>query len=134
MNRSIARLFTIVIVLFGTLIAWTSRWTVFESSALQSQPLNQLAFFASLKVKRGRIYADNGDVLAKSVSASGGLWNRSYPTGRLFAQPIGYSIVSKHQQAGLEQYRARELGGTLRTGLSSVFGPISTQTVGDDVY
>ena len=56
------------------------------------------------------------------------------PTGPLFAQPIGYSILTKHQQAGLEEYRAKELGGTLRTGLSSVFGPISTQTIGDDVF
>ncbi len=134
MNTSIARLFTIVIVLFGALIAWTSRWTVFESNALQSQPLNELPFFASLKVKRGRILADNGAVLAKSVPAHGGLWNRKYPLGPLFAQPIGYSILTKHQQAGLEEYRAKELGGTLRTGLSSVFGPISTQTIGDDVF
>ena len=134
MNRSIAKLFTVVIVLFAALIAWTSRWTVFEATALQNDPLNKLAYFASLKVKRGQILADNGKVLAESVPAPGGLWNRRYPTGPLFAQPIGYSIVSEGQAAGLEQFRSNALGGTLRTGLSSVFGPLSTQSVGDDVY
>ena len=133
MNRSIAKLFVVVLVLFGVLIAWTSRWTVFESSALQSQPLNRLPFFAQLKVKRGPIVADNGAVLAKSVPAGGGLWNRKYPTGSLFAQPIGYAIIAKQQEAGLERYRTKQLGGTLQSGLSAVFGPISTTTIGDEV-
>jgi len=133
MNQSIARLFTVVIILFAALIAWTSRWTVFEATRLQNDPLNKLAYFASLKVKRGRILADNGQVLAESVPGGDGTWNRKYPTGSLFSQAIGYSILDEHQHAGLEQYHAGLIGGTQRTGLSSVFGPLSTQTVGDDV-
>ena len=67
MNRSIVRLFGVVILLFACWSSWTSRWTVFNATALQNNPLNKLAYFASLKVKRGQILADNGDVLAKSV-------------------------------------------------------------------
>ena len=68
MNRSIVRLFGVVILLFTVLVVWTSRWTVFSATALDHNPRNSLAFYASLKVKRGTIYADDGTtVLAKSV-------------------------------------------------------------------
>ena len=53
MNRSIIRLFGVVILLFTILIVWTSRWTVFNATALQNNSLNRLGFFASEKVKRG---------------------------------------------------------------------------------
>ena len=36
----------------------------------------------------------DGSVLARSVPAGGGTWNRSYPTGSLFAQAVGYDIAS----------------------------------------
>ena len=44
MNGSIARLFVVVILLFALLVAWTSRWTVFDATALQNNPLNKLAY------------------------------------------------------------------------------------------
>ena len=39
MNRPIMRLFAFVAVLFALLVAFTSRWTVFEASSLRSNPL-----------------------------------------------------------------------------------------------
>jgi peptidoglycan glycosyltransferase len=132
-NRSIARLFVVVILLFGVLVFWTSRWTVFSSTALQNNSLNKLSFFASLKIQRGRILADNGEVLAKSVKARGGTWDRKYPQGSLFSQAVGYSIPASGSQAGLEQYQASYLEGK-QTGLASVFGPLSTPSAGDDVF
>lgn len=134
MNRSISKLFVVVVLLFTILIVFTSRWTVFDQTALQNNPLNKLEFYASLKIKRGEIIADNGAVLAKSVSAGGGTWKRDYPFSSLFAQAIGYAIPQEGELAGLERSRNQELSGKLETGLSSVFGPLSTATVGDDVY
>ncbi len=133
MNRSIARLFVVVILLFAVLVVWTSRWTVFSSTALQHNTLNKLSYYASLKIQRGRILADNGEVLAKSVKASGGTWTRKYPLGSLFSQPVGYDIVSSGSAAGLDQYQSDYLEGK-QTGLSSVFGPLSTPSAGDDVF
>ena len=72
MNRSIARLFVVGILLFGILVFWTSRWTVFSSDSLKHSSLNKLSYYASLKIKGGRILADNGAVLAKSIKAGGG--------------------------------------------------------------
>jgi peptidoglycan glycosyltransferase len=134
MNQAITRLFALVVLLFLLLIGFTSRWTVFDATALQNNPLNKLSFYASLKVKRGTIFADNHQILARSVQAPGGTWNRTYPFGPLFAQTVGYDNARYGSAAGLERYRAKALLGHLDTGLTSVFGPLGgNQRVGDDV-
>ena len=133
MNRPIIRLFGLVVVLFALLIAWTSRWTVFEASSLNDNQLNRRTLIDEEKIKRGRILAADGTVLAQSVAGPGGTWNRFYPTRQSFAQAVGYAIISFGRSAGLERSRGKELRG-LQRGLSSVFGQFSSQRVGDDVY
>jgi peptidoglycan glycosyltransferase len=135
MNKSIIRLFAVIMLLFGLLIVWTSRWTVFDASALQHNPLNKLDFYASLKIKRGRILADNGEVLAKSLPAGGGTWKRTYPAGSLFAQTVGYDNARYGSSAGLERFHTQWLSGRVQSSLDSVFGPLGGgQTVGDDLH
>ena len=134
MSRQITRLFGLIAVLFVLLITFTARWTVLEAGALNSNPLNQRTLVDDLRIQRGRILADDNSVLARSVPAAAGTWNRSYPTGSLFAQPVGYSNVLQGQAAGLERSRAPELRG-LQSQLTSVFGPLGgSKRVGDDVY
>ncbi len=133
MTTPIARLFGVIVLLFALLVAWTSRWTVFEASSLNNNPLNARILIDELKIKRGQILADDGEVLARSVAQRGGTWGRYYPTGSLFSQAVGYSIAAAGRAAGLEQSRGDALRG-LQTGLSSIFGQLSRQRVGDDVY
>ena len=133
MNRAISRLFAVMVMLFAVLVAFTSRWTVFSATSLQHNPLNQLGLYASEKIKTGDLLADNGrTVLAKAVSAGGGTWKRYYPFGSLFAQPVGFSLLAAGQSAGLEQYLGSQLRG-VKTGLTSVFGSLGGNQVGDDV-
>jgi penicillin-binding protein A len=133
MSGPITRLFAVIVFLFALLVVWTSRWTVFDSSKLQNNTLNVRTLLDELRIKRGRILADDGTVLAQSVPAVGGTWSRTYPTGPLFAHAVGYSIPAKGEAAGLEQSVAPDLRG-LQTGLSSIFGQLSPRPVGDDVY
>jgi len=133
MSSQIVRLFGLIVVLFALLIVWTSRWTVFDASSLNASVLNQRPLYDDLKIKRGRIIADDGTVLARSVPAGDQTWKRSYPTGSLFAQPVGYLDALLGQAAGLERSRGDALRG-LQTGLSSIFGQLSPNRVGDDVY
>jgi peptidoglycan glycosyltransferase len=134
MNAQITRLFILIVILFALLIGWTSRWTVFDASALNNNPLNVRTLIDELRIKRGEILADDDSVLARSVKAGDGTWDRTYPTGSLFAQAVGYSEPADGDAAGLELSRGPELRG-LQTGLSSVFGQLGgTQQVGDDVY
>jgi peptidoglycan glycosyltransferase len=132
-NSAIAKLFAVVVVLFALLIGWTSRWTVFDASSLTSNPLNRRTLVDDLRIKRGRIVADDGTVLAKSVRAPAHTWKRTYPTGTLFSQAVGYLNALQGQAAGLEQSRESALRG-LQTGLSSIFGQLSPHPVGDDVH
>jgi len=132
-NTPILRLFGLVVLLFALLIVWTSRWTVFEASSLNSNSLNVRPLIDELRIKRGRILADDATVLARSVPGPSHTWGRTYPTGSKFAQAVGYSIAAKGRAAGLELSRSKELRG-VQTGLSSVFGSLSSQRVGDDVY
>ncbi len=133
MNGQIVRLFGLFVVLFTLLIVWTTRWTVIDAKSLRNNPLNDRTLVQELRIRRGRIVADNGESLALSRRAVGGTWTRYYPTGPLFAQAVGYSDPRTGQAAGLEQSRGEELRG-LQTGLSSVFGPTTSNRVGDDVY
>jgi peptidoglycan glycosyltransferase len=133
MNRQIVRVFGLFVVLFTVLIVFTTRWTVIDAKSLRNNPLNDRTLVQELRIKRGRIVAGNGESLAVSRRAAGGTWTRYYPTGPLFAQVIGYSDPRTGQAAGLEQSRGEELRG-LQTGLSSVFGPTTSNRVGDDVY
>jgi peptidoglycan glycosyltransferase len=135
MNTQIRNLFVVIVVLFGLLIVWTTRWTVIDATALNHNPLNSRTLITALKVKRGRILAANGETLARSVKEGrSGFWTRTYPQGPLFSQAVGYSNLIRGQSAGLEQYRLDDLKGA-QTTLNSVFGPLGgNQNVGDDVY
>jgi len=133
MSSPIIRLFGLFMLLFALLVGWTSRWTVLDASSLNNNVLNRRPLIDELRIKRGRILAADGSVLAKSVPQPGGVWGRTYPTGSLFSQPVGFSIAAQGRAAGLERSRGDALRG-LQTGLSSIFGQLSSHRVGDDVY
>jgi peptidoglycan glycosyltransferase len=134
MNAPIARMFGVMILLFTLLVVWTTRWTVIDSKALQNNTLNARTLIDEEKINRGRLFADNGEVLAKSVPAAAGTFTRKYPTGSLFAQAVGYSIVSEGEATGLELSAGSDLRG-VQSGLSQIFGPLGgSKQVGDDVH
>ena len=110
MNRPILRLYGLVVVLFGLLIAFTSRWTVFEAGPLRQSALNRRALLQQERIQRGSIVAADGTVLAKSVAGREGVYRRTYPAGSLFAQTVGYSYTDLGQ-SGIERYRDLALNG-----------------------
>jgi penicillin-binding protein A len=134
-NRPIARLFGLVIVLFLLLIGFTSRWTVFQAQSLRNDPLNARELLEQQLIPRGTIRADDGTVLARSTRGQGGVYTRSYPTGDLFALPVGYSYTNLGR-TGLESSRNDELTGLTNVSqLNSVINQLTGHhQVGDDVY
>ena len=129
----IGRLFAVIVVMFALLVFFTTRWTVIDAASLNNNHLNRLTLVSQLRIKRGKILASDGTVLARSVPAGGRTWKRVYPTGSLFAQAVGYSNLTEGSAAGLELSDGPDLRG-LQTGLSSIFGQLSSNRVGDDVY
>jgi peptidoglycan glycosyltransferase len=131
-NRPISRLFILVLVMFAALIAYTSRWTVFDSSSLQSNRLNARTLLETQDIQRGTIYAANGTVIADSVRENGE-YVRHYPYGSLFADPVGFSFPNQGS-FGLEAYDNKELAGTPLDHESIVDQLEGKQTAGDSVY
>ena len=132
MNAAISRLFVLVVLLFGVLVAFTSRWAVFESKSLDDNTLNKRGVLEAARIQRGVISAGDGTVLARSLRQQGGAYQRTYPDGSLFAHTVGYSFTDIGQ-AGLERFYNDQLVGK-RNGIDLLFEQLrSRQKVGDDL-
>jgi peptidoglycan glycosyltransferase len=117
-NRAILRLFGLIVVLFALLVAWTSRWTVFEQDELRANEHNNRRLLEEQRIPRGPIRARDGTLLARSVRGSAGTYSRRYPQGDLFAHTVGYSFLSVGRFA-LEQEYNEDLTGEER-GVQSI--------------
>ncbi len=139
MNQPIVRLFGVVIVMFAVLLAFTSRWTIFEASSLRGNPLNARALLEQERIARGRILAANGSVLARSVRSQGSsrsesVYERRYPTGNEFAHAIGYYFTNLGRTA-LERYRNAVLSGQSGTNLQTILDQLQgKKRQGNDVF
>lgn len=120
MNRPILRIYMLVVALFALLVAFTSRWTVFEASSLRENHLNKRTLLEQQRIHRGAIVARDGTVLARSVRNGGGEYERRYPTGGEFAQAIGYSYPFTLARTGLERYRNAPLSAESQSQLQSL--------------
>jgi peptidoglycan glycosyltransferase len=128
-NRQIVRLFAFVVVLFGVLVAFTSYWSVFDAKALKEKEANKRPLLEQQQIRRGRILAADGTVIARSVPKGRGdslRFVRRYPEGTLYGHPIGYSFV-REGDSEFEQFHNDELIGS-----ESEFGSILDQLTGRD--
>lgn len=113
MNKQIIKLFAFIVVLFGVLIGFTSYWSVFDAKALKEKNANKRPLLEQQQIRRGRILAADGTVLAKSVAEGQGAnlrYVRRYPEGSLYGHPIGYSFV-QYGDSEFEQFHNDELIG-----------------------
>lgn len=127
MNRQIVKLFGLVVVLFAVLIGFTSYWAVFDAHALKQKEANKRPLLEQQQIRRGRILAADGTVIARSVPkghGSGRRYVRRYPEGALYGHPIGYSFV-RQGDSEFEEYHNDELIGS-----ESEFGSILDQLTG----
>ncbi|HEX6023911.1 MAG TPA: penicillin-binding protein 2 [Solirubrobacter sp.] len=133
MNVPIYRLFALFVVLFAVLVAFSSRWAVFGATALRENPDNSRVVLEEQRIKRGVIRAANNDVLAGSRALPDKRYERRYPTGSLFAQPVGFDSV-RFGRAGLERYYNDALTGRKEELASIVDSLIERDRVGDDLH
>ena len=78
------------------LVGFTSYWSVFDAEALKEKQANKRPLLEQQQIRRGRILAADGTVIAKSVAKGKGdarRFVRRYPEGALYGHPIGYSFV-----------------------------------------
>jgi penicillin-binding protein A len=114
MNRQITQLFGLAALLFGLLVVFTSRWTVFEAQSLEDNSANRRPLIEEQRIPRGLIFARDGKtVLARNRGEGSGqdrIFTRVYPTGGLFAHPVGYSFI-RNGRRSLELERNDALAG-----------------------
>jgi peptidoglycan glycosyltransferase len=126
-NRQIVQLFGLIVVLFAVLIGFTSYWAVFDAHALKQKEANKRPLLEQQQIRRGRILAADGTVLARSLPkghGAGRRYLRRYPEGALYGHPVGYSFV-RQGDSELEKYHNDELVGS-----ESEFGSILDQLSG----
>jgi penicillin-binding protein A len=131
-NAPVVRLFGLVLVLFAVLIAFTSRWTVFEAEALRDNPNNRRVLFEEQRIKRGIIRAADGTVLAANRPLPGERFERRYPTGELFSHPVGFTSLDRGR-TGIEDYYNDPLTGRRSDAIGALERLLGPQNVGDDL-
>jgi penicillin-binding protein A len=119
MNRPILRVYALVVLLFALLVAFTSRWTIFEATSLRENPLNARTLLEQQRIHRGVIAAADGTVLARSVRRAEDTYERTYPTGAEFSHAIGYYYTNLGA-TGLERYRNPALDGKTSSNLQAI--------------
>jgi penicillin-binding protein A len=110
MSKPIIRLFGLIVVLFGVLIAYTSWWSVFGAEGLNDNPNNRRQLIEEARIKRGRITAADGTTLARSRRADAGTFVRFYPPPFRFSHEVGYDFIAPGN-AGLEKFYNDDLAG-----------------------
>jgi peptidoglycan glycosyltransferase len=135
MNRQIVKLFGLIVVLFAVLVGFTSYWSVFDAKALKEKDANARPLLEQQQIKRGRILAADGTVIARSVPKGHGAglrYVRRYPEGALYGHPIGYSFVDEGDSE-FEQFHNDELVGN-ESEFSSILDQLSGRNQeGNDV-
>jgi peptidoglycan glycosyltransferase len=134
-NRQIVKLFGFIVVLFAILVGFTSYWSVFDAKALKEEEANKRPLLEQQQIRRGRILAADGTVIARSVAKGKGdalRFVRRYPEGALYGHPIGYSFV-RQGDSEFEQFHNDQLVGE-ESEFSSILDELRGRTQeGDDI-
>lgn len=136
MNSQIIKLFGLVALLFAVLIGFTSRWSVFDAATLKAKQENKRPLLEQQQIKRGRILAADGSVIAKSVGkghGAGKRYVRRYPQGYNFGHPIGYSFV-EYGDTAFEEFHNDELVGNSSEFKSILDELRGAKQEGNDVF
>jgi peptidoglycan glycosyltransferase len=134
-NRQIVKLFAFIVVLFGVLVGFTSYWSVFDAEALKEKEANKRPLLEQQQIRRGRILAADGTVIARSVAKGRGeakRYVRRYPEGALYGHPIGYSFV-REGDSEFESFHNDQLVGE-ESEFSSILDELTgTKQEGNDI-
>jgi peptidoglycan glycosyltransferase len=140
LNRQIRRVAVVGLVLLASLIVGTTYWQAWASSGLADRQDNSIQRVAEFSVKRGKILAADGTVLADNYRRKAGnqkLYFRKYPQRGLAAHIVGYSTQVR-SRAGLESSENDFLTGSntnLSTVLDTTLNKLKGSTIeGNDLH
>ncbi len=114
MNRSIHRVYMVILVAFALLAVFLAWWQVVRAGSLARREDNPYLYERERMVDRGRIITADGKLLARSVPAKSGgrtVFRRIYPNGAMAPHVVGYASPQLGQ-SGVEAAFNRYLGGS----------------------
>ncbi len=129
MNRPIIRIYVFILLLFTTLVYFTSKWAVFDVDELEGQQTNRRPLIEEQQVPRGSITTSDGVLIAESNPEGGGkhpVYVRRYPQGSEFGNPVGYNFVTAGRR-GIEQSENDLLAGE-KNEFASIIDELENQT------
>jgi peptidoglycan glycosyltransferase len=127
LNAPIIRVYALVLVLFATLVYFSSKWAVFDAEELEAKDQNRRPLIEAQQIPRGSITTADGVLVAESNPAGGGrrpVYVRTYPEGSLFGHPVGFSYVE------IGNSEIEEAENDLLTGEENEFASILDQLRG----
>jgi peptidoglycan glycosyltransferase len=127
-NTPIRRIYVLILLLFGLLVFFASKWAVFDADELEAENANRRPLIEAQQIPRGTITTSDGVLVAESVPEGGGrepVYVRRYPQAALFGHPVGYSFVEVGN-SGIE-----ESENDLLTGEENEFATIVDELQGD---
>jgi peptidoglycan glycosyltransferase len=105
-NKQVSQIGVASLVLIAALIVGTTYWQTWANASLAERQDNAIRLVAQFTIKRGKIYASDGQtLLATNVQKQIGgqtFYFRRYPSGPLFADVVGYSTETRNQ-SGIER-------------------------------
>jgi peptidoglycan glycosyltransferase len=134
LNAEIRRVAFVALTLVGALVIGTTYWQAWAAGDLAARQDNAIKSVAQFKIKRGRIVAADGTVLAanRTRKVDGQtFYFRRYPQGNLASNVVGYSTQAR-SRAGLERALNDYLtgsNGSLRTVLGSKLDALAGKTI-----
>jgi peptidoglycan glycosyltransferase len=117
MNARMTRVFTVVALGFGGIVAMLSWWQILAAGDLQSMSYNNQRAYYEQRIERGLITVGSSTVVATSesrTSANGDdIWVRRYPNPDLAPHVVGYATTGK-SRTGIERAWNDYLTGSTR--------------------
>ena len=140
MNQRIRQLTVGLIVLFGILFVQLTNWQVVQRDSLVNNPRNNRVTIREFDTPRGDIVTADGTVIAATVPTDAATSNsrfkfqRTYPTGELFANVTGYYTLG-FGSTQLERTQSDVLTGkTAQQQLEATGGLFSKQDNAGSVH
>ena len=137
MNSPIVRVYALVLLLFATLVYFTSKWAVFDADELEGKNQNRRPLIEEQQIPRGTITTVDGVLLAESKPEGGGrhpVYVRHYPEDdpQAFGNPVGYSYVDVGRW-GIESSENDLLAGEKNEFATIIDQLTNDQQEGDDI-
>ena len=120
MKRSIRRIFWLLALCFFLLLGYLGKLTLVDRQTISGNAYNTRLRYGDDTIRRGEIMDRDGEVIARSIPADGGGYNREYPRSRMAAHITGYSSVGKTGVEAAENFELMTLHNELFQRLGGI--------------